>query len=175
MTTARFVAILGDAKVVLRQLIEAAQARLPAARLAPVERRFQELAGLKERWAKACEPLPGSEDHKVLWQKGTWMDPDMNQYDLNNRVTHHPAMTDSEWEGAFNAAWESFYSLDHIRTVLRRSSHHGDLRITFVLTARHTPQMIDRAIAALTSARADRSLHSNHAASPPALDTRRWS
>jgi hypothetical protein len=67
-------------------------------------------------------PLPGSEDHKVLWQKGTWMDPDMNQYDLNNRVTHHPAMTDSEWEGAFRAAWESFYSLDHIRTVLRRSA-----------------------------------------------------
>ena len=35
-------------------------------------------------------PLPGSEDHKVLWRKGVWMDPDLNKYDLNHRVTHHP-------------------------------------------------------------------------------------
>ena len=35
-------------------------------------------------------PLPGSEDHKVLWQKGTWMDPDLNKYDLTHRVSHHP-------------------------------------------------------------------------------------
>ena len=34
-------------------------------------------------------PLPGSEDHKVQWQKGVWMDPDMNKYDLNHRVAHH--------------------------------------------------------------------------------------
>ena len=26
-------------------------------------------------------PLPGSEDHKVLSEKGVWMDPDMNKYD----------------------------------------------------------------------------------------------
>src|SRR5262247_2421233 len=26
-------------------------------------------------------PLPGSEDHKVLWEKGVWMNPDMNLYD----------------------------------------------------------------------------------------------
>ena len=38
-------------------------------------------------------PLPGSEDHKVLWQKGVWMDPDMNKYDLNHRVSHHPQMS----------------------------------------------------------------------------------
>ena len=35
-------------------------------------------------------PLPGSEDHKVLSAKGVWMDPDMNKYDLNHRVSHHP-------------------------------------------------------------------------------------
>ena len=32
-------------------------------------------------------PLPGSEDHKMLWQKGVWMDPDMNKYDLEQVVT----------------------------------------------------------------------------------------
>ena len=65
-------------------------------------------------------PLPGSEDHKVLWENGTWMDPDMNKYDLSHRVAHHPRMSDAEWEDAYRAAWESFYSPDHIRTVLRR-------------------------------------------------------
>jgi hypothetical protein len=66
-------------------------------------------------------PLPGSEDHKILWQKGVWMDPDMNKYDLNHRVTHHPKMSDAEWEHAYREAWESFYSPEHIRTILRRA------------------------------------------------------
>jgi hypothetical protein len=67
-------------------------------------------------------PLPGSEDHKILWQKGTWMDPDMNKYDLNHRVTHHPKMSDAEWEHAYRTAWESFYTPEHIRTILRRAA-----------------------------------------------------
>ena len=40
-------------------------------------------------------PLPGSEDHKTLWSKGAWMDPDLNKYDLNHRVTHHARMSDA--------------------------------------------------------------------------------
>ena len=32
-------------------------------------------------------PLPGSEDHKVLYEKGVWMDPDMNKYELEHVVT----------------------------------------------------------------------------------------
>jgi Radical SAM superfamily len=67
-------------------------------------------------------PLPGSEDHKILWRKGTWMDPDMNKYDLNHRVAHHPRMSDAEWEDAYRAAWESFYTAEHIRTILRRAA-----------------------------------------------------
>jgi Radical SAM superfamily len=49
-------------------------------------------------------PLPGSEDHKVLWQKGVWMDPDMNKYDTSHRVSHHGKMSDTEWEDAYRAA-----------------------------------------------------------------------
>jgi Radical SAM superfamily len=67
-------------------------------------------------------PLPGSEDHKVLWQKGVWMDSDMNKYDLNHRVSHHSAMNDAEWEDAYRAAWAAFYTPEHIRTILRRSA-----------------------------------------------------
>ena len=39
-------------------------------------------------------PLPGSEDHKVLWEKGAWMDPDMNKYDLDLVTAHHGRITD---------------------------------------------------------------------------------
>lgn len=67
-------------------------------------------------------PLPGSEDHKVLLQKGIWMDPDMNKYDLNHRVSHHSSMSDAEWEDAYRAAWSAFYTPEHVRTILRRSA-----------------------------------------------------
>jgi hypothetical protein len=67
-------------------------------------------------------PLPGSEDHKVLWQKGVWMDPDMNKYDLNHRVAHHPRMSDTEWEEAYREAWAAYYTPEHVRTILRRSA-----------------------------------------------------
>jgi Radical SAM superfamily len=69
-------------------------------------------------------PLPGSEDHRILLQKGAWMDSDLNKYDLYHRVAHHPKMSDTEWDEAYQAAWQSFYSLDHIRTVLRRAAAH---------------------------------------------------
>ncbi len=69
-------------------------------------------------------PLPGSEDHKVLLEKGIWMDPDLNKYDLNHRVNHHPTMSDEEWEDAYRAAWDSYYSMDHVTTVLRRAAAH---------------------------------------------------
>jgi radical SAM superfamily enzyme YgiQ (UPF0313 family) len=74
-------------------------------------------------------PLPGSEDHKVLSAKGIWMDPDMNKYDLSHRVSHHPKMSDEEWEDAYRAAWDSYYSHEHIRTILRRAAAHPRGRI----------------------------------------------
>src|SRR5271166_4423506 len=67
-------------------------------------------------------PLPGSEDHKTLLKKGVWMDPDINKYDLNHRVSHHSKMSDAEWEQAYRAAWQAFYTFDHIRTILRRAA-----------------------------------------------------
>ena len=69
-------------------------------------------------------PLPGSEDHKVLWTKGAWMDPDLNKYDLNHRVTHHARMSDTEWEEAYRAAWLNYYTPEHVRTILRRAAAH---------------------------------------------------
>ncbi len=67
-------------------------------------------------------PLPGSEDHKVLWTKNTWMDGDLNKYDLNHRVSHHPKMSDTEWEDAYRSAWAAYYTPEHVRTILRRTA-----------------------------------------------------
>jgi Radical SAM superfamily len=70
-------------------------------------------------------PLPGSEDHKVLWEKGVWMDPDMNKYDVEHVVTAHPKMTAAEWAGAYQTAWGVYYTDDHLETILRRAYASG--------------------------------------------------
>jgi radical SAM superfamily enzyme YgiQ (UPF0313 family) len=70
-------------------------------------------------------PLPGSEDHKVLYNKQVWMDPDMNKYDLCHRVTHHPKMLDEEWEKIYYDAWDLYYSEEHVETILRRAAACG--------------------------------------------------
>ena len=70
-------------------------------------------------------PLPGSEDHKVLHAKGVWIDPDLNKYDLNHRVTHHPIMSDAAWEKVYFDSWRQFYTPEHVETVLRRDAARG--------------------------------------------------
>ena len=67
-------------------------------------------------------PLPGSEDHKVMTQEGVWMDGDLNKYDLNHRVSHHPKMSDREWEEVYRAAWLAYYTPEHLRTIMRRTA-----------------------------------------------------
>ncbi len=79
-------------------------------------------------------PLPGSEDHKALWRDGVWMDDDLNKYDLYHRVMRHPHISDDDWEEAYRAAWESFYSFDHIRTILRRAAANPKGRARTILS-----------------------------------------
>ena len=66
-------------------------------------------------------PLPGSEDHKVLHEKGVWMDPDMNKYDVEHVVTAHPKMTEAEWKQAYQTAWGIYYTDEHFETIIRRA------------------------------------------------------
>jgi hypothetical protein len=67
-------------------------------------------------------PLPGSEDHKKLLTAGVPMDPDMNKYDLEHVTTAHPLMSKSEFERAYRLAWETYYTREHMETVLRRAA-----------------------------------------------------
>jgi radical SAM superfamily enzyme YgiQ (UPF0313 family) len=70
-------------------------------------------------------PLPGSEDHKVLWTKGIAMDPDLNKYDLEHAVTAHPRMSKAEWEKLYWDAWRIYYTPEHMGTILRRARVYG--------------------------------------------------
>jgi len=65
-------------------------------------------------------PLPGSEDHKKMYEAGVWMDPDMNKYHLSSRVSHHPTMSDADWEWAYNEFHRRYYTFEHMETILRR-------------------------------------------------------
>ncbi len=70
-------------------------------------------------------PLPGSQDHKDLYTRGVWMDPDMNKYDLEHVVTEHPLMSKQEWQDIYDRAWDIYYSRDHIKTLLKRAVATG--------------------------------------------------
>ena len=70
-------------------------------------------------------PLPGSADHKALYSQGTWMDPDMNKYDLEHVTTGHPKMSPEELQGIYHRAWSLYYSWDHIETLFKRAVASG--------------------------------------------------
>jgi len=70
-------------------------------------------------------PLPGCEDHKILWQHGIDMDPDLNKYDLEHAVTDHRSMTRAEWQAIYNEAWSRYYTRDHVEVLLRRAAAKG--------------------------------------------------
>jgi radical SAM superfamily enzyme YgiQ (UPF0313 family) len=70
-------------------------------------------------------PLPGSEDHKKLFLKGAYLDPDLNKYDLEHVTTTHSTMSTEEWKHAYQLAWETFYSPEHMETVMRRAAATG--------------------------------------------------
>jgi hypothetical protein len=70
-------------------------------------------------------PLPGSEDHQVLWRQGVAMDPDLNNYDVEHVCTAHSRMSRQEWEAIYREAWSLYYTPEHMRTLLRRAAATG--------------------------------------------------
>ncbi|WHO71707.1 radical SAM protein [Rhizobium sp. BT03] len=70
-------------------------------------------------------PLPGSEDHQVLWKKGVEMNADLNIYDVEHVCTAHPKMSKQEWEDIYHEAWSLYYSPKHMKTLLRRAVATG--------------------------------------------------
>ncbi len=66
-------------------------------------------------------PLPGSQDHKELFEQGVPLEPDMNQYDSVHVTTAHPRMSKTELMDVYQEAWEAYYTPEHVERVLRRS------------------------------------------------------
>jgi radical SAM superfamily enzyme YgiQ (UPF0313 family) len=70
-------------------------------------------------------PLPGSEDHQTLYRAAVTMDPDMNRYDTEHPVTAHPRMSQTEWGEIYRAAWDIYYSPQHLERIMRRAGATG--------------------------------------------------
>ena len=70
-------------------------------------------------------PLPGSEDHQVLWKNGVVMDPDLNKYDTEHACAPHPRMSKQEWQDIYREAWSLYYTPAHMKTLLRRAAASG--------------------------------------------------
>jgi hypothetical protein len=70
-------------------------------------------------------PLPGSEDHQTMVKEGAWLEPDMNSYDTEHPCARHPKMSRDEWMRAYQGAWRSFYTWEHMETIFRRRHAEG--------------------------------------------------
>jgi radical SAM superfamily enzyme YgiQ (UPF0313 family) len=70
-------------------------------------------------------PLPGSEDHQLLWNNGIAMDADLNKYDVEHVCTAHAKMSKPEWEAIYLEAWSLYYTPRHMHTLLRRTAATG--------------------------------------------------
>ena len=67
-------------------------------------------------------PLPGSEDHRKHVERGAWIEPDMNKYDLEHITMDHPRMSKEEWTRVYRDAWRQYYTDEHVERVLRRAA-----------------------------------------------------
>jgi hypothetical protein len=67
-------------------------------------------------------PLPGSEDHLRLYRAGAYLEPDLNKYDLEHATAKHATMSPEQWEQVYADAWTTYYTPEHMRTVMRRAA-----------------------------------------------------
>jgi len=45
----------------------------------------------------------------------------MNKYDLNHVTCKHPGMRKEEWERAYRLAWETYFTAEHMETIMKRA------------------------------------------------------
>src|SRR5215211_5577834 len=88
-------------------------------------------------------PLPGSEDHQVLWKNGVAMEPDLNIYDVEHVCAAHANMSKADWEAIYREAWSLYYTPQHMKTLMRRAAATGvptgsllKLLVSFATTVR---------------------------------------
>jgi radical SAM superfamily enzyme YgiQ (UPF0313 family) len=70
-------------------------------------------------------PLPGSQDHKELYESGVPLESDMNAYDSVHVTTPHQRMSNQELQDAYHKAWDIYYTPEHVERVMRRGREWG--------------------------------------------------
>ncbi|GAB6041520.1 B12-binding domain-containing radical SAM protein [Endothiovibrio diazotrophicus] len=66
-------------------------------------------------------PYPGCKDQQMMLAAGVEMDPDFNRYDTEHVVVDLPNHSRAEWQAIYHEVWRSYYSFEHMETVLKRA------------------------------------------------------
>lgn len=69
-------------------------------------------------------PLPGSKDHQRWWKERKWMESDFNIYDSAHVTIEPQRMTREELMKTYVDAWNEFYSIEHMVSVLKTWRHN---------------------------------------------------
>ena len=67
----------------------------------------------------------------------------MNRYDSEHVTMAHPLMSTEEWLEAYQQAWDTFYTMEHVETLMRRAAACGIktqkiMKLAFFSHATHT-------------------------------------
>lgn len=85
-------------------------------------RRLRDEIGVDQASFFMLTPLPGSQDHAEMVQRGEWMADDYNLFDTFHPTTRHPKMSSDGWFGAYKDAWRDFYSVEGMKSILARAT-----------------------------------------------------
>ena len=89
-------------------------------------------------------PLPGSKDYTELVESGAHLSDDFNTYDSLHETFDHPHLTGGAWTEAFQQAWDSFYSVDHMKNILESTSPSRYWDVFLKLVIYKASVLIDR-------------------------------
>jgi radical SAM superfamily enzyme YgiQ (UPF0313 family) len=67
-------------------------------------------------------PLPGSQDHAAMVERGESLYPDLNDYDSFHEVIQHPNFAPGELAASYRDAWKNFYSFNYLKEVLSHAN-----------------------------------------------------
>ncbi|MBI4602866.1 MAG: radical SAM protein [Planctomycetes bacterium] len=88
-------------------------------------RRLREEIGVDQVSFFMLTPLPGSQDHRQMQERGEWMDSDYNRFDSFHPTIRHPRMSAGEWFDVYRQAWRDTYTVDAMKTVLGRTKERS--------------------------------------------------
>lgn len=91
-------------------------------------------------------PLPGSQDHKEMVERGVPLEPDMNAYDSVHVTAPHARMSKAEWQSVYEQAWDAYYTPAHVETVMRRAADWGfdPNKMKWMMLSFHAAAKIER-------------------------------